>query len=85
MISRIGRGLFRLWLVVSIAWIGLMVLVNWSSLQRPYSWDPPWLIEIFERELPERIQQMVEVALVPPLLFLMLGSAFYWALRGFRA
>jgi hypothetical protein len=111
---RIARGLFRLWLVLSIAWIVGVGGVTWS-------WKPPFdpsqpfeVVSSSKRVLSdaefqalgapespkfnpqefaafklsaqrwETIQTAAEVALIPPTLLLILGSALGWAIRGFR-
>jgi hypothetical protein len=82
MALRVARGLFRLWLVLSVLWIGGVVLAKWSTLisadwgeilnVAPWEEVPPW---IFSAAL---------LAFVPPALLLAFGSALAWAFRGFR-
>lgn len=139
---RIGRGLFRLWLVLSVFWIAAVGTVvtwqNWpdddwvpvakteppqalaprlrecpsttpdhpmvvdpvSGKCRPLKFDElpdeakvpnnalplepaPWLIK--EREQRAAALKLgVALALVPPVLVLVIGSALGWALKGFR-
>jgi hypothetical protein len=134
---RIGRGLFRLWLVLSVFWIAAVGTVTWqnwpvderispsqppqasaprmrecpsSTPDHPMVVDPvsgkcrplmfdeipdeatgsnnalpdaPWVI----KERAQRAAALklgVELALVPPVLVLVIGSALGWALKGFR-
>ena len=41
--SRIERGLFRLWLVVSIVWICTVVMLVWPTLTVADLPDAPWV------------------------------------------
>ena len=69
--SRIERGLFRLWLVVSIVWICAVGLAEW-----PYA----NAFGLSGGDIPTA----VGVVLIPPFLLLMLGAALIWVIRGFR-
>jgi hypothetical protein len=97
MALRVARGLFRLWLVLSVLWIGGVGVVTWWTLPeaRPsmdeiYDAVPgktPSLEEISEQRKARRrtaIQFASIEALVPPAFVLALGSALVWAFRGFR-
>jgi hypothetical protein len=100
MALRVARGLFRMWLILSVLWIGGVGVVTWRTLplyETPISWGailipekaeaerPPW-----ETDAPWIIEQRAAIrsaillALVPPVFVLALGSALVWALRGFR-
>jgi hypothetical protein len=95
MALRVARGLFRLWLVLSVLWIGGVGIVTWPAFdpaklaatkEFPYTgdFDPKAFLE--GRPQPER-WSAAEAALLsfaPPLLTLALGSASIWAFRGFR-
>lgn len=122
---RIARGLFRLWLVLSITWIVGVGGVTWTwkppfDPSKPFEIVPsskraefqalgardPWAefnpqgspkaatptefdpLEFATFKLSaqrwETIQTAAEVALIPPILLLTLGSALGWAIRGFR-
>ena len=125
---RIGRGLFRFWLVLSVFWIAAVGTVvtwqnwpvdNWvpvakmpqasapqlqecpsstpdhlmvvdpvSGKCRPLMFDelsdaPPWEIKGREQRA-AALKLGVALALVPPVLVLVIGSALGWALKGFR-
>jgi hypothetical protein len=90
MALRVGRGLFRLWLVLSVLWIGGVGVVTWCAfLGVPFvRWDDP-IVE--DRKLfgakteKERLVRIgIVYALVPPVFVLGLGSGLVWAVRGFR-
>ena len=73
MALRVARGLFRLWLVLSVLWIGGVGVMTWldvTSRSRGLAWADTWFASV--------------VAVVPPVLLLALGSALVWAFRGFR-
>jgi hypothetical protein len=62
MALRVARGLFRLWLVLSVLWIGGMGVVTWRTLpekelpsmcdvpanERPEGFDCSWLQQVKE-------------------------------------
>ena len=73
MALRVARGLFRLWLVFLVLWIGAVGVVLW------WAWD--WGDE--GPELDYWLRAGV-LAFAPPVLVLALGSALVWAFRGFR-
>jgi hypothetical protein len=99
MAIRIARGLFRLWIVLSVLWIvGVAVI---ARMNLPQEWprtlvsvtpkpvfDPSKPYEVvpdssdFERR--EAIKNTVGIALIPPTLLLIFGSALGWAIRGFK-
>ena len=69
---RVARGLFRLWLVLSVLWIGVVGLATWRIAWRIA--DPAAFV----------LAEVLPLALVPPVFVLALGSALMWAFRGFR-
>ena len=100
MALRIARGLFRLWLILSVLWIGGVGVVTWYRLP-VYDWPgkglpfeqsmttPAFNPDEFlafkvAEERREAIRFASVVAIVPPILLLALGSALVWAFRGFR-
>jgi hypothetical protein len=106
MALRIARGLFRLWLVLSVLWIGATGTVVWFTLSpaketasealqfdpsQPYEVLPPgYVIDPFDpnkfaaSKRTEAIKIGTELALIPSVLVLVIGSALGWAFRGFR-
>ena len=72
------RGLFRLWLVLSVLWIGGVVCLTWHDLQLPRSGPFNDLIA------DAVIGRGIKVALIPPVVILAIGSALVWAFKGFR-
>jgi hypothetical protein len=90
MAFRIARGLFRLWVVLSVLWIGGVGVVTYLNF-------PPRLLSDEEVGLPpgfvleqpnmlrwRAVQTGAEIAIIPPVFILIAGSAFVWAFRGFR-
>jgi hypothetical protein len=75
MALRVARGLFRLWLVLSVLWIGVVGVWTWLTVEN--QWGGPPSIEAW-------VVVVVVLALVPPAFMLALGSALVWAFRGFR-
>jgi len=65
---RVARGLFRLWLVLSVLWIGAVGLATWRIA------DPAAFV----------LTEVLPLALAPPVFVLVLGAALMWAFRGFR-
>jgi hypothetical protein len=96
MALRIRRGLSRLWIALSVLWIGGVGVVTWRSLPTKYeltkafvpvqpSGEPtfdPHEFALFKRT--EVIKSGAEIALIPPALVLVIGLASVWVVRGFR-
>jgi hypothetical protein len=91
MALRVARGLFRLWLVLSVLWIGGVAVETWWTFP-PNEWvdyetglrAPYQIRDMFDDPARAAIRFASILALVPPALLLALGSALVWALRGFR-
>jgi hypothetical protein len=104
MALQVARGLFRLWLVLSVLWIGGAGVVTWRDFQRN---ELPSYCELPASERSETLSFNCPaearsaaiwrtearpliiwyggaLALVPPAVVLVLGSALVWAFRGFR-
>jgi hypothetical protein len=97
---RVARGLFRLWLVLSVLWIGgvgILASHEWAYIpsipsicetpanERSEDLDCSWPARVVtDKGQREVIQWGITLALVPPALLLALGSALVWAFRGFR-
>ena len=122
MALRFARGLFRLWLILSVLWIGGVGVVTWLSLPsapfrlqrseaRPSqcegvnNFECAAILKQLGRctgpsqsewcrlddedvglvDHPKRAWRTVAaIALLPPALVLVIGSALVWAFRGFR-
>jgi hypothetical protein len=98
MALRVARGLFRLWLVLSVLWIGGVGVVTWREY--PDDWvrvcgegEPPgtrgclppgFVIDPRPFWADPAIHRGIVLAVVPPAFVLALGSALMWAFRGFR-
>jgi hypothetical protein len=50
MALRVARGLFRLWLVLSVLWIGGVGIVTWYSLPPAYENPKSWGAVAVEKE-----------------------------------
>src|SRR5262245_15704474 len=97
MALRLARGLFRLWLVLTVLWIAGVGVVRWQTFppedpvraSLPYlcelNKDCSWLDRVKHQLDRERaaIQSAFLLALLPPAFVLALGWALGWALRGF--
>ena len=99
MALRAVRGLLRLWLFLSVLWIGSIGVMVWASHPADF-----WIIpaanpfDQFDKKSPddfdphefavfkrkEEIKVGAKLALVPPILVLAIGSGFLWVVRGFR-
>jgi hypothetical protein len=87
---KIARGLFRLWLVASVLWVGAVGAVTLFDLTHPT------LLTSAEAGFPSEpaddalirnthaLQFAAGLGLAPPMLVLIIGSALGWAVRGFR-
>jgi hypothetical protein len=100
MALRVARGLFRLWLVLSVLWIGGVGVATWRTFpipvlpsicdlpanERSEDWDCSfsWLQRVKAPFVMDIIQDNILLALVPPIFVLALGLALVWAFRGFR-
>ena len=100
MVLRVARGLLRLWLFLSVLWIGGVGVVTWRTFPSEPAWQPaerpPWaedqqnpppagyVINQPSNQHAEAIRSAIVLALVPPAFVLALGSALVWAFRGFR-
>jgi hypothetical protein len=100
---RVARGLLRLWLVLSVLWIGGVGVVTWRAFPenelpsicdlpaaiRSETYDCSWLRRVkdelvfMDKKQRAAIQNGILLALVPPAITLVLGSALLWAFRGF--
>jgi hypothetical protein len=93
------RGLFRLWLVLSLCWIAPMVALVWGDLGSheitpDYTkWSAETLakaergetlsVSDYPPDWPGRLATG-GIIIGPPIAALLLGSALLWAGRGFR-
>jgi hypothetical protein len=96
---RWGRGLFRLWVVVSVFWLvaaGAFAAVDWRDHPMPI---PPEFCKHIEpdrvagcekgqtsgrEEVTTRRQITIAVVIAPPLVLLIIGLAMWWVMIGFR-
>jgi hypothetical protein len=72
------RGLVRLWVVLSLIWIGWIGPANWSLL------TGHWVLDrTHERILGPNFQAVREI-FGPPLVVFLIGFALVWVIRGFH-
>jgi hypothetical protein len=95
---RLRRGLFRLWLVLSIIWIAGGAWLLWDDLTGKLQLEelaaqatlsPPlpegFILDTILENVYERRRYALELVLVPPLGLLALGCAGFWVARGFQS
>ena len=74
MALRVARGLFRLWLVLSVLWVAGVAFVTWQT----FLVIPTTILSL------AFLPPAFVLALLPPVFVLALGSALVWAFRSFR-
>jgi hypothetical protein len=95
MALRVVRGLFRLWLVLSVLWIGGVGVMTWPAFDpaklaatknSPYTggFDPDAYLEGRPQPIRWSAAEAALLSFAPPAFMLALGSALVWAFRGFR-
>ena len=91
MAVRVGRGLFRLWLVLSVLWVagigaaGLIFDEPVSAYVRLESMFDTCIKAKKADECAEWLRRGAPwLALIPPIVVLVIGWALTWAFRGFR-
>jgi hypothetical protein len=99
MALRLARGLFRLWLVLTVLWIGGVGVATWRTFpipiecpfdpdaflaDKPQKKDCTWLDRVKAPFVIEIVQDNIPLALLPPIFVLALGWALVWAFMGFR-
>jgi hypothetical protein len=72
------RGMFRLWLVASVLWIGLMSVAGYARIIVPWRNGADFI------SISSDIAQFFAVAFGPVLAVLMIGTMVGWVLSGFR-
>jgi hypothetical protein len=99
MALRVARGLFRVWLVLSVLWIAGVGVMEWRTFV--YEYRDVDVCEELEAPAPgsclprsyadwvnpnsrARFRFALALAFVPPAFVLVLGSALVWAFRGFK-
>ena len=81
MVLRVLRGLFWLWLVLSVLWIGGVAILTYSTTPvSKFDWEK----NEQRRAAIETIWLGSAIALIPPAFVLAVGSAMIWATRRFR-
>jgi hypothetical protein len=98
--TRVTRGLLRLWVVLSVLWIGAVAFVTWQDWRESHvSWNAILQFDQTEQhkvspkfdpaeyeafKARANIERGVEIALIPPIIVLAIGLLFVWVVRGFR-
>jgi hypothetical protein len=72
------RGLFRFWVVLSLAWIAWVVPENWNQLT---GW---WVLHQTGEHIGEPNFQAAWKIFSLPIVALYIGLALVWVIRGFR-
>ena len=88
MALRVAPRLFRLWLVLSVLWIGGVGVIAWPNVRLndwvlPSGFVLPGEVEA-TNERRAAIQSAVLVAFLPPAIVLALGWGLIRAVKGFR-
>jgi hypothetical protein len=65
------RGFFRVWVVLSVLWIGFVIVLTLQTF-------------LPEPTPPAKGDSAVQRAITPPLALGAIGFAFTWIIRGFR-
>jgi hypothetical protein len=73
------RGLFRLWVIVSVVWATLAVYTKYVDC----SWYGPQVL-CFDDLLPYQFDDRVAWIVGPPLAVLLIGLGIVWCIQGFR-
>lgn len=96
----VGKGLFRLWVVLTVCWIMPLTWVKWNDLDWNNRYDLPplpcpdlpsplqgcelWQLEHKGKSRSEHRFDAAQMIILPPTLLLLLGLAGVWVLRGFN-
>lgn len=80
MAIQVVRKLFRLWLVLSLVWIGGVAFQTWRDIPRD-DWVPAGIFHPIIRVF---IEHGMKLAFIPPGIILASGFVFIWAFRRFR-
>jgi hypothetical protein len=77
------RGLIRIWLIASLAWLASMAWRgDFSCFFGSYPWCGWWVVSPWWQST---YLEVFEKAFGVPLLVLITGTALRWAVRGFRS
>jgi hypothetical protein len=70
------KGLFRLWIAVSLLWIISFLIDRFSD-------NIPSIVELQQHS--QSTTQLVALVVGPPIALLVLGFVIWWIIAGFRA
>jgi uncharacterized ion transporter superfamily protein YfcC len=97
--SNIGRGMFRLWVVLSILWIGGMGWYQYNDANKvdknsitislskdsELRFDSTGISQTDEKDKQELQMKRFAIVFLPPILLLLLFPVVGWLVRGFKA
>ena len=97
MATRYVRGFFRVWIVLSVLWVGCVGVKTWNKFEDwkgfvPDEPQPGAPILSFDDLIPHgnidylllHAPEFISLSILPPALILAFGAASVWAFRGFR-
>jgi hypothetical protein len=77
------RGLFRLWLLASVLWVGgCLWLLDYSCFFGAYPWCNWWVVRPL---LSSTYAEVLAKTFGPPVILFLIGYALLWIGRGFRS
>jgi hypothetical protein len=83
----IGRGLFRLWLIASVVWVGACLLrFDFSCFFGSYPWCEWWMLHRVHYYFSSNNEYVETLALTfgVPIVAFIIGAAILWAVKGFQ-
>jgi len=88
------RGLFRLWVIVSVAWVAVAYILI-DPIQAPnqakiaeamrQNYSPDQITAYLSGLRRDRLIDFGALAMVPPTLILIAGAIGFWVVVGFRS
>lgn len=99
MAQNIKRGLFRVWVLAAVLWIGAMGWYQYNEAQKPakdsitislskdsqFRIDENGIMKVSEENKSALQIQRISIVLLPPLLLLALFPVGTWLARGFKS
>lgn len=97
--SNIGRGMFRLWVVISVLWIGGMGWYQYNDANKvdknsitialskdaELRLDANGISQTNDKDKEELQMKRLAIVFLPPILLLLLFPVVGWLVRGFKA
>lgn len=99
MAKNIKRGLFRVWVLAAILWVGAMGYYQYNEAQKPakdsitislskdsqFRIDENGITKVSEENKSALQMQRISIVLLPPLVLLALFPVGTWLARGFKS